>query len=166
VALEEEAMDRFDEGWEYDSEIDSDLDRELAAGSPEVLYLSLIPDEERQRFWAERVWTDVAGDELQPDSLLFADRGAEAELCKEIRLSELWGGCQDRPFTMDEFLELSVLVTDVSGIRGELCADCAMLERPNVSANWALATTALCRGHLRFRLGHAQIEGGSARRSS
>lgn len=157
-------MDRFDEGWEYDSEIDSELDRELAAGSQEVLYLSLIPDEERQRFWAERVWTDAAGDEFQPDSLLFADRGAEAELCKEIRLSELWGGCQDRPFTMDEFLELSMLVTDVCGIRGELCADCAMLERPNVSANWALATTTLCRGHLRFRLGHAQIEGGGAHR--
>jgi hypothetical protein len=41
-----------------------------------------------------------------------------------------------------------------------------MLERPNVSANWALATTTLCRGHLRFRLGHAQIEGGSAHRPS
>ena len=72
----------------------------------------------------------LAGDELQPDSLLFADQGAEAELCEELRLSELWGGCPERPFTMDEFLELSVLVTDVSGIHGVLCADCAMLERP------------------------------------
>ena len=61
---------------------------------------------------------------------------------------------------MDEFLELSVLVSEVEGIRGSLCADCAMLGRPNTSANWALATTTLCRGHLRFRLGHAEIDGG------
>ena len=61
---------------------------------------------------------------------------------------------------MHEFLELSVLVTEVDGIRGSLCADCAMLGRPNVSANWVLASTFLCRGHLRFRLGHAEIDGG------
>ena len=52
--------------------------------------------------------------------------------------SELWGACQDRPFTMDEFLELSVLISEVEGVRGSLCTDCAMLGRPNVSANWAL----------------------------
>ena len=74
--------------------------------------------------------------------------------------------CQDRPFTMDEFLELSMLVTEVNGIRGALCTDCAMLDRPNVSANWALATTHLCRGHLRFRLGHAEIDGGGAHHTS
>jgi hypothetical protein len=45
-----------------------------------------------------------------------------------------------------------------------LCVDCAMLDRPNVSANWALATTTLCRGHLRFRLAHAHIDGGSTSR--
>ncbi len=91
-------MDRFDEGWEYDSEIDSELDRELAAGSPEVLYLSLIPDEERQRFWAERACgPTLRATNFEPDSLLFADRGAEAELCKEIRLSELWGGVRTGP---------------------------------------------------------------------
>jgi hypothetical protein len=27
-----------------------------------------------------------------------------------------------------------------------------------VSANWALGDTMLCRGHLRFRLGHARID--------
>ena len=47
---------------------------------------------------------------------------------------------------MDEFFELSALITEVEGIRGSLCADCQMLGRPNVSANWALATTTLCRG--------------------
>ena len=35
-----------------------------------------------------------------------------------------------------------------------------MLDRPNVSANWSLGNTNLCRGHLRFRLAHAQIDGG------
>ena len=35
-----------------------------------------------------------------------------------------------------------------------------MLDRPNVSANWSLGNTNLCRGHLRFRLAHAEIDGG------
>ena len=39
---------------------------------------------------------------------------------------------------MDEFLELSALITEVGGIPGLLCVDCAMLDRPNVSANWSL----------------------------
>jgi hypothetical protein len=39
-----------------------------------------------------------------------------------------------------------------------------MLDRPNVAANWALAGTTLCRGHLRFRLGYARIDGGGAHR--
>jgi len=159
-------MDRFDEGWEYDAEYESDFDSAFDLDDAEELYLSLIPDEERQRFWSERVWADTTEDEFQHDWLLFADRGAEAELGKEIRLSELWRTCQDRSFTMDEFLELSMLVTEVNGIRGALCTDCAMLDRPNVSANWALATTHLCRGHLRFRLGHAEIDGGSAHQPS
>ncbi len=90
----------------------------------------------------------------------------EHELGREIRLSELWERCQDRPCTMEEFLELSALITEVGAIPGVLCVDCAVLERPNAAANWALATTTLCRGHLRFRLGHAQIDGGSAHRSA
>jgi len=159
-------MDRFDDGWEYDAEYESDFDSAFDPDDVEGLYLSLIPDEERQRFWSERVWTDTAEEESDHDWLLFGDRRAEAELGKEIRLSELWGSCQDRPFTMDEFLELSMLVTEVQGIRGSLCTDCAMLDRPNVRANWALATTALCRGHLRFRLGHAEIDGGSTHQTS
>jgi hypothetical protein len=158
-------MDRFDEGWEYDAEFESDFDTAFDLDGAEELYLSLIPEEERQRFWSERI-ADVAEDEFQHDWVLFADRRAEVELGNEIRLSELWGVCRNRPFTMDEFLELSMLVTEVNGIRGALCTDCAMLERPNVSANWALATTTLCRGHLRFRLGHADIDGGSTHRAS
>jgi len=161
----------FDEGWEYDAEHEADFDSEFDGEldgdyDAEELYLSLIPDEERHRFWSESVWSDPIDDEFQLDSLLFAHRGAEVELSREIRLSELWASCQDRPFTMDEFLELSVLISEVEGLRGSLCADCAMLGRPNVSANWALAITALCRGHLRFRLGHAQIDGGGTHQPS
>jgi hypothetical protein len=159
-------MDHFEEGWEYDAEYESDFDSAFDLDDAEGLYLSLIPDEERDRFWSERVWADTAEDEFQHDWMLFADRRAEAELGKEIRLSELWGNLRDGPFTMDEFLELSMLVTGVNGIRGALCTDCAMLDRPNVSANWALATTNLCRGHLRFRLGHAEIDGGGTYQTS
>ena len=53
-----------------------------------------------------------------------------------------------------------LLPPGVDGLRGSLCIDCAMLDRPNVSANWSLGNTNLCRGHLRFRLAHAQIDGG------
>ncbi len=155
-------MDRFEEGWEYDAELDSWLESDA---DPEELYLSLISDEERHRYWSESVWAHDLADEVPPDALLFADRCAESELGREIRLSELWSLCQDRPCTMEEFLELATLITEVCGIPGLLCVDCAMLNRPNVSANWSLATTTLCRGHLRFRLGHAQIDGGSTHRS-
>jgi hypothetical protein len=159
-------MGHFDEGWEYDAEDESDFESAFDLDDAEELYLSLIPDEERHRFWSERVPADTVDDELHHDWVLFADPRAEAELSKEIRLSELWSNCQDHPFTMDEFLELSMLVTEVKGIRGALCADCAMLDRPNVSANWALATTNLCRGHLRFRLGHAEIDDGNTHQPS
>jgi hypothetical protein len=121
--------------------------------------------EERRRFWAERNCADPAGhDAFLSRSMLFSDRGAELELRKEIRLSELWGRCQSGFFTVEEFRELSTLITEVDGIRGSLCTDCAMLDRPNVSANWALASTMLCRGHLRFRLAHAQIDDGGTYR--
>ncbi len=156
-------MERFEEGWEYEPEVDSWLEAEA---DPEELYLSLISDEERHRYWSDSVWSHDTADEMPADSLLFSTGGAEMELCREIRLSELWDLCQRRPCTMEEFLELSTLVTEVSGIPGSLCIDCAMLERPNVRANWALATTTLCRGHLRFRLGHAQIDGGNTQRSA
>ncbi len=96
------------------------------------------------------------------EKALFATRSAEAELGREMRLSELWEHCQQGQLTMDEFFELSALITEVNGITGSLCVDCAMLDRPNVSSNWALATTTLCRGHLRFRLGYARIDGGGA----
>ena len=61
-----------------------------------------------------------------------SDRGAEAELCNELRLAELWGFCESGSLAMDEFFELSALITEVEGIRGSLCADCEMLGRPNV----------------------------------
>ena len=123
-------MDRFEEGWEYDAELDAWLEPEA---DPEELYLSLISDEERHRYWSESVWTHDIDDGIPADALLFADRGAEGELCREIRLSELWGLCQDRPCTMEEFLELSTLITEVGGIPGSLCVDCAMLEPPQRS---------------------------------
>jgi hypothetical protein len=160
-------MDRFEEGWEYDAEarggfepgVEPEVDRD-----PEELYLSLLSEEERCRYWSESVWTHEVDEGSGADMLLFPDRGAEIELGREIRLSELWQHCQERPCTMEEFLELSALITEVGALPGSLCADCAMLGRPNVMANWALATTTLCRGHLRFRLAHAQIDGGGAHR--
>ena len=155
-------MDRFEEGREYEAELDAWRESDV---DPEELYLSLISDEERHRYWSESVWAHDVDDEVPADALLFAERGAEGELSREIRLSELWGRCQDRPCAMEEFLELATLITEVGGVPGVLCVDCAMLGRPNVSANWSLATTTLCRGHLRFRLGHAQIDGGSTHRS-
>ena len=89
----------FDEGWEYDAEYEAEFASEFDGDcDAEELYLSLIPDEERQRFWSESVWTEPIDDEFQLDAVLFAHRGAEAELSREIRLSELWGACQDRPF--------------------------------------------------------------------
>jgi hypothetical protein len=149
-----------DERWD-----DAAPDAELELDSdPEELWRHLIADEAYPRYWSESVWSHDAGDEPEAGSLLFADHGAEAELCKELRLSELWGLCESGFLAMDEFFELSALITAVEGIRGSLCADCAMLGRPNVSANWALATTTLCPSHLRFRLGHARIDGGTSRR--
>jgi hypothetical protein len=152
-------MDCFDEGWddaapEAEPEPDSD---------PEELWRSLIADEEHPRYWSESVWSHDAEDVFQAGSLLFTERTSEAELRNEIRLSELWRLCERGSLGMGEFFELSTLIAEVEGVRGSLCADCTMLGRPNVSANWAVATTTLCRAHLRFRLDHARIDGGTGR---
>ena len=130
---------------------------------PEELWRSLIADEEYPRYWSESVWSHHAEDVFESGPLLFADGDAETELTHELRLSELWGHCESGCLAMDEFFELSALITQVQGLPGSLCVDCAMLGRPNVSPNWALATTTLCRDHLRFRLGHARIDGGAGR---
>ena len=94
----------------------------------------------------------------------WGEAAAEAELGNELRLAELWGLCDRGSLAMDEFFELSALIARVEGLPGALCLDCAMLRRPNVSPNWALATTTLCRAHLRFRLSHARIDGDASRR--
>jgi hypothetical protein len=141
-------MDRFDDG----------MDDEPAEP------FGLLPHARLRRFWAEA--TAEADGDFLAEPILFADRGAEAELRREIRLSELWARSQSGFFTLEEFGELSTLITEVDGIRGSLCVDCAMLDRPNVSANWALANTTLCRGHLRFRLGHVEIDKGGTYRPS
>ncbi len=151
-------MNHFDED-DYESE------------EAEEFYFSLVPDEERRRYWTERGWAErVSSDGLDHDyvtcSSLFSDHGAELELRREMRLSQLWVRCQSSYFTLEEFRELSALIAEVDGLRGSLCMDCAMLERPNVSANWALGNTGLCRGHLRFRLAHAQVDGGGTSRAA
>ena len=133
-----------------------------AGVGPGELYRRLISDEEGRRYWSESAWTHEVDDGLDNEHGLFGARHAEDELAREMRLSELWEHCQRGKLTMDEFFELSALITEVNGITGSLCVDCAMLDRPNVSSNWALATTTLCRGHLRFRLGYARIDGGGA----
>ncbi len=155
-------MERFDESWEYDPEFGSELDEafgpELEPGSdPEALYLSLMAEEERCRTWSDAVW-ELPG-ALVPGEvgLLFPDPEAVIELGREIRLTELWERCQSGSLPMDEFLELATLVTEVDGLPGDECGDCAMLQRPITLDNWALGATGLCRAHLRFRLGHARI---------
>ena len=149
-------MEQFDESRdEAELELDSD---------PEELWRSLISDEEYPRYWSESVWTHNVGDVSRPGALLFLDPDAEAELSNELRLAELWGLCDAGLLAMNEFFELSALIAQVRGLPGALCADCAMLRRPNVSPNWALATTTLCRAHLRFRLSHSRIDGDSSRR--
>lgn len=165
-------MEWFDDSWD-----DATPEVELEPGSdPEELWRSLIAEEAYPRYWSESVWSHGADHaaELAADhgadhgseggDLLFADRGAETQLGNELRLSELWGLCEMGGLAMGEFFELSALITEVHGIPGSLCADCAMLGRPNVDPNWALAATALCVAHLRFRLGHARIDGGTTRR--
>ncbi len=148
-----------------DPETGDELDSPWDAGvAPGELYRRLISDEEGRRYWSESAWTHEVGDDMDDDRALFASGLAEAELGQEMRLSELWERCQRGQLTMDEFFELSALITEVNAITGSLCVDCAMLDRPNVSSNWALAMTTLCRGHLRFRLGYARIDGGGAPR--
>ncbi len=149
-------MEHFDEsGDEAELGVDSD---------PEALWRSLVADEDHPRYWSESVWSHDVEDVCPTGARLFVDRDAEAELCDELRLSELWGLCQSGRLTMEEFFELSALIAHVGGIPGSLCVDCEMLRRPHASPNWALATTSLCRAHLRFRLGHARIDGGTSRR--
>ncbi len=144
---------------------EAELEAEFALDSdPEELWRSLIADEEHPRYWSESVWSHDAAERPEIGALLFAERGSEVELSNEIRLSELWGYCESGCLAMEEFFELSALITEVLGLPGCLCADCDMLGRPNVSPNWALATTQLCRSHLRFRLGHVRIDGGTSRR--
>lgn len=152
-------MEHFDESWD-----DGALDAELEPGSdPEELWRSLIADEEYPRYWSEGVWSEDADEDHEGGALLFIGPEAERALTDELRLSELWGLCERGRLGMDEFFELSALITEVQGLPGSLCVDCHMLGRPNINLNWALGTTTLCRAHLRFRLGHARIDGGSAR---
>jgi hypothetical protein len=152
-------MEQFDETWE-DGAPEADIELN---SDPEELWRSLIADEEYPRYWSESVWSRHAEDVSESGSLLFTDREAETELTDELRLSELWGRCEIGCLAMDEFFELSALITQVQALPGSLCLDCDMLGRPNASANWALATTTLCRSHLRFRLGYARIDGGRGR---
>jgi len=152
-------MELFDESWdEAAAEGEPDL-----GSDPEELWRSLVADEEYPRYWSESEWSHDAEDVLRAGALLFVDVDAEAELSNELRLSELWGLCESGRLAMDEFFELSALIAQVQGLPGSLCVDCEMLRRPNVSPNWVLATTTLCRAHLRFRLGHARIDGGTSR---
>jgi hypothetical protein len=153
-------MEHDDESWDEpapEGELGLDSD-------PEELWRSLVADEDYPRFWSESVWSHDAEDVFRAGALLFLDRDAEDELARELRLSELWGLCDSGLLAMGEFFELSALIGQVDSIPGSLCVDCDMLGRPNVSPNWALATTTLCRAHLRFRLGHARIDGGTSLR--
>ncbi len=156
-------MDRFDAGWEHDAELDAargpGLDpKAVPARPPERL--ASIPDGRGD--WSEAVWSAPESDPFERGAPLFADPFAEAELRCEMRLSELWDRCKNGSCSLNDFFELSALVAEVEPIRGALCVDCAMLQRPDAPAHWALAATNRCRGHLRFHLGHARIDGESS----
>jgi hypothetical protein len=160
AALPGGTMEHFDESRDEvapEAELEDDSD-------PEALWRSLVADEDHPRYWSESVWSHDAEDAVGSGALLFVDRDAETELCDELRLSELWGLCESACLAMEEFFELSALIAQVQGIPGSLCVDCEMLRRAQASPNWALAATSLCRAHLRFRLGHARIDGGTSRR--
>jgi hypothetical protein len=143
------AMELFDDGG----------DGECAE---EAFSFSIVPRELRRRFWSETTWSAPLEARSESGDVLFADRSAEKELRAEMRLSQLWNRYRAGTVTIAEFGELSGLMAEVDGIRGALCTDCAALERPNVAANWALGDTMLCRGHLRFRLWHAESGGDDA----
>src|SRR5580693_7211743 len=100
-------MEQFDESIE-----DNALEAELELDSdPEELWRSLIADEEYPRYWSESVWSHDAGEACEVGALLFVDRGAEVELCNELRLAELWDLCESGCLAMHEFFELSALIT-------------------------------------------------------
>ena len=151
-------MEHFDEIWDEGTLEELELDSD-----PEELWRSLIADEEYPRYWSESVWTHDGEEMFDEGSLLFVDREAESRLGQELRLTELWDLCEGGGLGMDEFLELTALIDEVPSLPGSLCADCKMLGRPNVNVNWALAATTLCQAHLRFRLEHARIDGGTGR---
>ena len=141
---------------------DSRDDTEEAEEAEEAFPFSVVPPELQRRFFSETTWSAQRDEGAATGPLLFAERSAEAELRAEMRLSELWNRCRAGTVTNVEFGELARLIAEVDGIHGLLCVDCATLDRPMVSANWALGDTTLCRGHLRFRLGHAPIGGDEA----
>jgi hypothetical protein len=155
-------MEGFDAGWEHDAELDAargpgldDIwEHERAPLDPEV--------HDGRGAWPESVWAHPSV-HIDAAPVLFAEPFSEAELRREMRIAALWARCQDGVCTVDEFFELSALITKVEGLRGSLCVDCAMLGRPNTAANWALSDTTLCKAHLRFRLGHVRIDGGGSR---
>ena len=136
-----------------------DDSREDTEEAEEVFPFGVVPPELQRRFFSETTWSAPRDEKAATGPVLFADCGAEAELRAEMRLSELWNRCRAGTVTNAEFGELARLIAEVDGIHGLLCVDCATLDRPMVSANWALGDTKLCRGHLRFRLGHAHIAG-------
>ena len=136
-----------------------DDSREDTEEAEEVFPFGVVPPELQRRFFSETTWSAPREEEAATGPVLFADCGAEAELRAEMRLSELWNRCRAGTVTNVEFGELARLIAEVDGIHGLLCVDCAILDRPMVSANWALGDTMLCRGHLRFGLGHAHIAG-------
>ena len=139
-----------------------DDSREDTEEAEEVFPIGEVPPELQRRFISETTRSAPRDEEAATGPVLFADCGAEAELRAEMRLSELWNRCRAETVTNAEFGELARLIAEVDGIHGLLCVDCATLDRPMVSANWALGDTTLCRGHLRFRLGHAPIGGDEA----
>jgi hypothetical protein len=153
-------MDRFEAGWEHDAELGAARgpgpDPHAGPSRP-LERLAAVPDGRGD--WPEAVWSAPESGVLEQGTVLFSDPFAEAELRREMRLSELWERCRNESCTLDEFFELSTLITEVEPIENLLCVDCATLGRPLAPAHWSMGATDRCRAHLRFHLGHARIDG-------
>ena len=93
-------------------------------GREDALWRSLVADEELPRYWSESVWSHATG---EPSGRCSSRRWPEAELSNELRLAELWDLCDIGCLCMDEFFELSALLSEVPVLPGSLCVDCDML---------------------------------------
>jgi hypothetical protein len=143
-------MDRLDDGFDEESgefffgfDADEDLRRKLAK---------------------EAGWPDHLEDELLAHAMLFDTTHIEAAFASELRLTELWSLSHGGAFLEEDYRELTTLIFEATELHHVACVDCAAMGKDNVSGNWAVANTGLCKGHLRYRLMTGTQEDGTTYR--